>query len=308
MNAIKDELRPSTSVLVLGFARIETLTYILEIALRQDVSRVVLVLDGPRNPEEAARQDKILGAVKVFLADPKFSVITMGNNVGIRNTLSYGLNEIFKHDSRVIVLEDDCIPTQGFFDFTLASLCRYAEFLDVGLVSGRQGLSRPIFGYFSYISRIPETWGWATWKDRRLQEAIGGKADSFVSGWSLLGHMLSQRVGFVPALFFRRGLRKSVASKHIWDYQLACYLQFKNLKTVRPSVNLVNNVGFDNSATHTKSGTHFERLGAWSEFRIDQSRNPKVPIFARLYMESLIRLDIYLRVAIGIRRALKSGK
>src|SRR5207248_1893350 len=88
-------------------------------------------------------------------------------NLGCRKRVWSGLDWAFERTDRAIILEDDCLPDQSFFQFCEELLEKYADNPQVMHIGGTNfQQDNPTFSiaqsyYFSHIAQI---WGWATWK------------------------------------------------------------------------------------------------------------------------------------------------
>lgn len=156
---------------------------------------------------------------------------------------------------RVIILEDDCVPTQSFFRFMKEMLERYKNDERIGIVSGNNFYSEKIILNKSYgFQKIPHCCGWATWArvwknyDFEIKRWPEKRKNLFKNLYPENPSLqkISQTV-FSP--LFQEIFKKKMTSA--WDYQL-CFLCFeKNFLTIFPKNNLVRNVGFDEFGTHT---------------------------------------------------------
>ncbi len=292
-----------TGVLVLGYRRFEETLQVLESAIESGVGPVFLVIDGPQEEDIQSVQQKLASNALNLFGD-SLSIFQLERNQGTRAALKFGLEKVFATCDSVIVLEDDCLPSRSFFSYCQYALIHYKSDSSVGCISGRQAFSSNCGSPFMYKSRISETWGWATWRDR-----LSSNSFEIPQQWSIYKHVLWCGVGLLPTLFFHRGLRMSRISKNIWDFQFAAYLVVSRYYTIRPSENLVQNVGFGQSATHTYSGTQIEKLpSSKRDSNFGQIQLSIRQMVIMTYAEILLRLDIYHRMLLGLKRAIRNAK
>jgi hypothetical protein len=166
-------------------------------------------------------------------------------NLGLAESIITGLDIVFERETSAIILEDDCLPSQSFFPFMEKLLDRYADCDRVGLISGSNlsGISLTTEPYF--FAGHPYIWGWGTWsrawRDFRESPKIGR---SFrVSNKAMSGV-------FNKILFWN--LLAKEASLGTWDIAFARYIHQNQLLCAIPSVNLVENIGFDSLSTHSQ--------------------------------------------------------
>lgn len=138
-----------------------------------------------------------------------------------------------------------------FYDFAAFILKEYKDDKKIFMVSsdGRANKNAGRDNEY-YCTKYPSVWGWATWRDRweLVDRRLYG---SFAELTSVLNMISTVKIyqDHWSANF------KAVHMNEIdtWDFHLA-YYQFKHaMKTIIPSNNLMQNVGFDHQATHTTS-------------------------------------------------------
>jgi hypothetical protein len=211
-------------------------------------SRLLLVADGPRRPEEKAACDAARDAAQAVDWDCEVLTDFSNENLGCKRRISSGLDWVFRTCEEAIILEDDCLPSPSFFPYCRQLLERYRDDERVSLIGGTNLL--PSQGTASYsFSRYGSIWGWASW--RRAWKAY----DVEMKEWPAF-----RDAGLLKAAFphpdechYWSALFDSMHAKLIdtWDYQwFFTRLSQSGLSTV-PKVNLVSNLGFRGDATHT---------------------------------------------------------
>jgi hypothetical protein len=183
----------------------------------------------------------------------------MHENRGCRVNVSRGISWALAQEDEMIILEDDCVATPAFFRFCAELLDRYRDNERVMSISGTNFLFGHQATNHSYFwSRYPNIWGWATWKrawdfydaDLALwpQTKVDGSLDTIFDQ-------------FRPRVYWRMVLDIVAAGKlDAWDFVwfLSCWL--RGGLSAQPTVNLVRNIGFDASATHTKKANKLARM------------------------------------------------
>jgi len=173
-------------------------------------------------------------------------------NLGCGKRPSSGIDWVFSHVDRAIILEDDCIPHPSFFSFCEEMLDRYADDIRVMHINGSNFSEVPLPVKSSYcFSKVISCWGWATWRRAWRYH------DMAVSGWPILrrGRALKYAIGrsrmskeFSAMLDLAH---EGVGNVTYWDYQwaLACWGHLGI--SILPKKNLISNCGCGNDATHT---------------------------------------------------------
>lgn len=172
-------------------------------------------------------------------------------NMGCKNRVSSGLTWVFEQVDRAIVLEDDCIPDPSFFFYCQELLEYYQNDTRIMVISGNNfQRGKKINNYSYYFSIYNHCWGWATWK--RAWEFYDKEMKLWpeVKEKQLLYNILRTKK---IVQYWEKQFQATYEEKiNSWYYRwlLSCWLQ-RGL-TILPSVNLVKNIGFSETSTHTK--------------------------------------------------------
>ena len=242
-----------TPVLFLVFNRPDTTAQVFEAIRNARPPRLYIGADGPREGREGeaetvAEVRRIASAVD-WPCDVK--TLFRDRNLGCRDAPSGAIDWFFEHEEQGIILEDDCLPAQGFFWFCEEMLERYYADTRIWQISGTMFFPGAITDKKAdYIySRYGPIWGWATW--RRAWKNY----DVHLSEWpkmkqsDLLTRVYPHRAEASSKL--RVGKLLYEKKLDAWDYQWAIIKSFNSALTVVPRCNMIVNIGFDGFATHT---------------------------------------------------------
>ena len=258
------------SVLVVAFQRFENLVEIFDACLRNGVKNIYVSLDVPKHATLATsgRTQKIQALVQEYsLQHPTvFRFQQSKNSRGCGVSVLTGCDWVFSQEEFVIVLEDDCIPTDDFFNFASYSLPLIVGsnqlFIAVGSQFNRISLGDHKIAFVKY----PVFWGWTTTRDQ--WEILKLELMKMLSGQTLyLSHL-----SIAERTFWYAGCRRVLEGYvDTWDTLLTTILLSKNWKTISPLNALVRNVGNDDVATHTSQGTllHNVELGKFGQGEIE---------------------------------------
>lgn len=173
-------------------------------------------------------------------------------NLGCGKGPAQAITWFFDHVEEGIILEDDCLPSHSFFDFSRTLLAFYKDDLRIMHISGnnfQNGIARGKSAY--YFSAYTHNWGWATWRNRwaLFDFDMNGFSEEFVLDASKFYGFGAEEI-----LFWQKSLRDVVVNKRIdiWDFRWMYSVWKNNGISVLPQVNLVKNIGFDSQGTHTK--------------------------------------------------------
>ncbi len=213
--------------------------------------RIFIIADGPKssNPSDAelcAQAQRI--AVESF-KDAKVQMNASGINLGCRKRIQTGLNWVFGLVDEAIIIEDDCIPELSFFPFCAELIEKYRHEKEIGLIGGTNfQFDRRCSPNSYFFSRYPLMWGWATW--RRTWEIYEADLDSWneARDTSWLADLL---VDPLVTAYWRRIFDHVRDGFDTWDYSMVYSCWRNKLLSIQPGRNLVSNIGFGVSATHT---------------------------------------------------------
>ncbi len=277
----------NTAVLFLVFNRLDTTKQVFEAIKEAKPPRLYIAADGARADKDG--EDKKAQDVREFIMsniDWNCEVKTLfrEKNLGCKYAVSGAIDWFFENEEMGIILEDDCLPSRSFFWFCEELLLKYKDNMRVGEISGnnfQKGIQRGDGDY--YFSIYSHIWGWATWKDRWKNYDI--ELDSIDNSTFINNMSLPKSTKIYWIKIFNKMKEKKIDT---WDYQWTFTLWINNQLTVLPNINLVENVGFGEDATHTTGGSEFANLKAY-QLKIqyhpdDVSANKEADIFTSKLM------------------------
>jgi hypothetical protein len=232
-------------ILLLGFNRPDVFEKTLLRILEINPKNLYISLDGPRlnklSDIENCRKVKDL-VENINLIGCKLHLKLSEINLGCKDAPKSAIDWFFTEVEYGIILEDDCFPSLSFFPFCEEMLKKYLDNDRISHISGtnfQYGIWRGVSSY--YFSQYTHIWGWATWRRSWKYFDISMKhfetSSRFANNKNKLPFALMEDV--------YRG------TNDIWDIQWF-YTNFLHSRlTVIPNINLVQNIGFGDSATHT---------------------------------------------------------
>lgn len=175
-------------------------------------------------------------------------------NLGCKIGVSSAISWFFNYVEEGIILEDDCLPDPTFFFFCANLLEHYRHEPRVAMISGSQFLSADNLNLQSasyYFSKYPNIWGWATW--RRDWKDYDAEMPSWDGSSKSLSRIRNARVRRRFARRFDAVKRGTLDS---WAYPFYYHCISNDKLCAIPAVNLIENIGFDQRATHTFEQTN----------------------------------------------------
>ena len=218
--------------------------------------RLLISADGPRPDVTGDKEscDAVREIVSNIDWDCTVSTRFDEINLGCRYGPVAGLDWAFQQVEQAIILEDDCLPDQTFFHFCAELLQRYRNNPQVMTIGGHRWEGPDLSDADSYyFSRYPATWGWATWSDRWAKFDIEMREwpDLRDSPW--LETLLCDRSALN---YWQRIFDSMNQGLDAWDYAWLFSCWRAGAFSIRPNTNLVTNIGFGESATHTHQPGH----------------------------------------------------
>jgi len=248
-------------VLMLVFNRPELTQRVLDRLLEINPKKIYIVADGPREnrPDDVAKSEKTRACFECIPDHIEVIRLFRTANLGCKRSVADGISWFFGQESMGIILEDDCLPDLSFFEFARQLLLYYEHDDTVMHIGGNNfqgGIKRGEPGASYYFSNIPHVWGWATW--RRAWK----KYDIEIKALAKFARTHSAKDLGWEWYYYYKYMRnfKRVAANRIdtWDYQWHFTVWNEGGLSIIPNINLVENIGFGQDATHTVSAD--ERL------------------------------------------------
>lgn len=247
---MKTSLR--SPLLILAFNRtdkLKQLLYSLDVDQLKN-RKLYFSVDGPRNESEGLLVQEVLTLIQAFAKRYNLPIIIWKskNNLGCKLSVSGAITKVLNKEETVIILEDDCIPSASFIPFCDTLLERYLDDTSIMHISGSNLKHEPVDIQESYyFSKYPLIWGWATWK-----RAWKGY-DPHVTSW------IDHKAEFMKRTHFPNTAknwalklqRASDGSLDSWAFQWLYTILVKQGACITPKFNMIKNIGFDQSATHS---------------------------------------------------------
>ncbi len=255
-------------VLVVAFNRPKKIAELLTDLEDFGVSRLYVVIDGPRPGNES---DKALVTETVAIAESatwahELLVKARPKNLGCGLSPADAISGVLKKESALIILEDDCRPSRDFFEFMRQGLALYQGNSQVGAICGTSYVPSSLFGHDErvWVSTLFSPWGWGTWS--RAWSGFTSKSSEWATRTTFL-----QRFAFggltVTGLRWLEANWQWLAQhdpqgEQVWDHLFGLLLCERGQVVIKPTVNLVTNIGYGPDATHDQHPKAFSSVKA----------------------------------------------
>ena len=155
-------------VLLIMFNRYDETKMVFDKLREAKVKTLYLVCDGPRegNTKDIEEQKKLRQLPEMVDWECEVHTMFREKNMGCGRGVSSAITWAFENEDRLIILEDDCVPSLPWFTFCNHCLEKYKNDTRVWTINGRsQNENDPSFHGYDYTFTIyTHSAGWATWK------------------------------------------------------------------------------------------------------------------------------------------------
>ena len=280
---------PTPPILFIIFNRPDLTSRVFERIREQRPSQLFIAADGPRasKPDDFNRCYETREVTRNIDWPCEVHRLERDVNIGCKIGVSSAISWFFEHVEQGIILEDDCLADASFFPYCSELLERFKNVNQVALISGNNFQKVPCSQSY-YFTRHPLIWGWASW--RRTWKLY----DIEMKTWNGDPNSLRQSISnaCVRRHFARRFNGVKFEGANTWAYPLT-YCCFANHQIcINPSRNLVENIGFDERATHTNSSSELKNMRQTSvamKFPLHHPSSTSVDESADFYYETKVR-------------------
>lgn len=209
-------------------------------------SELFIFSDAPKDKGAEDGVKKIREYIKTIEGFNKVTIIEGSKNLGLSKAIISGVTHLVARYGKIIVLEDDLIVSPFFLKFMNDALSFYENEEKVISISGYM-YPINIKDQETLFLRIPESWGWATWKRAwDLFEPDGKKLLDELRAKKML-----RKLNLDSAFDYAKMLRQQIEGKRdSWVIRWTAKAFLHESLSLYPSRSLVRNIGFDNTGTN----------------------------------------------------------
>lgn len=237
-------------VVIIAYKRPELLTQILQKLEERESHYYILVDRDPDDSEENLKCRAI--ALDAATKDSAFKVNFPNVNLGPGRAVPAAISWAFEMEESLLVLEDDCIPTEGSFDYFQQMLDAHPN---IGIICGSSpfdfkdktsSVERITTSKYALVS------GWvirkATWVKLEIENR-----DKY-SYLDIVKSGLKNPRNIVKLSFFYASMIRVRANlAQAWDSFLCFSMLINKVHSIIPNVTLISNLGFDLVASNTRA-------------------------------------------------------
>lgn len=281
-----------TPILFIIFNRPNTTAQVFETIRKVKPQKIFIAADGPRDnkPEDIKLCKETREIMKKIDWDCEVKTLFREKNLGCKVAVSSAINWFFDNIEEGIILEDDCLPNQSFFNFCENMLEKYRDEEKIMHINGTNSQFGEKFGLYSYyFSHCPQVWGWATWKRAWNKYDIEmTNLDDFIKTKKTYKLFNNKKVAN-----FWNSLFKCTKNINTWDIQWSYSVMYNSGLVITPNINLVKNIGFGTNSTHTNEVDNkikqngFELLTIKEPPELNYDAKVDYKLFKKIYFRSI---------------------
>ena len=239
------------AVLMLFFTRSDTLQLVFNEVRKARPSRLFLYQDGPRGPQDMPGIEACRQIVSDEQIDWECDVQRqyLDHNQGCDPSGFLSHQWAFSMADKVMVLEDDVVPSQSFFPFCKEMLDRYEHDERITMVCGfNTDEVTPDIDEDYFFTSFMSIWGWASW--RRVAQRWDSEY-TFMRDKQAMRQLLAlARERHLRNTMLKMFSDHSQSGKPYFETIYWADLLLNSGLCIMPTKNLVNNVGLTADSTH----------------------------------------------------------
>ena len=193
----------------------------------------------------------------------------MDKNLGCGPGPVQAMQWALENEDRIIILEDDCVPSPAFFPYCNYLLEKYINDERIWIISGDNYCPEYLLSSDYIFTNYAHSWGWATWK--RCWENFTFDIEVKWSEFIKIGGFNNVFLTKEEAEYFNKKyeiiFRDKNVAKHSWSWHFAFAFFSNGGLSVVPSKNLIENIG--KYGVHSNSRTSFHELKAAENYVIE---------------------------------------
>ena len=129
-------------------------------------SKLYVFCDGPKNKKDIRKISKIKNFIQNLDGFKKIEYFFHTKNIGLKKSILFGINKIFKIHKAAIILEDDIFTSKNFLIYMNQSLHHFKNNNKVWHINGWSLPLKNESKNKTFFYRTMHCWGWGRWGDR----------------------------------------------------------------------------------------------------------------------------------------------
>ncbi len=279
-----------TPVALIFFNRPEQFQKVFETVKKAAPSKLFLIQDGPRkgNEKDVENIEKCRDILQEIDWECEIYRDFSNENLGCGKRIYTGISKCFEEVDRLIILEDDCVPSQSFFPFCEELLEKYKDDERVGMITGMNHLNTfdevDSDYFFAMVGSIA---GWATWK--RSWELTDYDLNNIANDKNAMRLLMyfekyaTIKNNIYTNIIEKMSILNSGGKLTSWSTQFGLYQYLNSKLIVVPKYNLMSNIGLTAESANSVSSIKLVPHGLRPLYRL-KLYNIKFPMKEPKYM------------------------
>ena len=216
-------------------------------------SRLIVFSDAPRVPEIADQVARVRATARQAKGFFSVEVVEQTVNLGVARSVIQGVGRLLEQFGKIIVLEDDLLPSPHFLGYMNAALDRYES--DERVIS-IHAYSYPVDEQLpeTFFLRGADCWGWGTWK--RGWDLFDSDAEKLLA--ELERRKLTHEFDFESSYPYTGMLRACIEGRNdSWAIRWYASAFLMGKLTLYPGSSQIQNIGVDGSGRHLETTSLF---------------------------------------------------
>ena len=225
---------------------------------------IYIKVDGPKGDNDRQKVFETRSVIEDFCMDYNSIVEYSLVNKGLSASIIGGVTKLFETHERLVVLEDDLIPSRYFLDFMLDGLGKYELEKRVASIHGYLPMLNEM-PKAPYFRRGADCWGWGTWSDR--WNLVEWNSRELIS--ELNSRNLNREFNLNNSYCFSCMLQRQANGEiDSWAIRWHASMFLQNRLTLYPDKSLIKNIGFDGTGSHAGKNEFYETALSETKVRI----------------------------------------
>lgn len=295
------KLEFNTPILLIAWRRPEHLSKVIDAIRKVKPTKVFVAVDGPRIGDEYFKERELIQETKKVVESKidwecDLTTLYRDENMGCARGVSSAITWFFEHVEEGIILEDDIVPRQSFFNYMEKSLSKFRDDKKVYMINAstnEEFLTNLRFS-FTYKSKFSKVWGWATYRDRWAHFKLF-LDDLYLIEKTIERELLEDK---------DKKIWKNIASScfydfervDTWDYQWQFTIWENSGYSITPNKWLIDNIGFGDLAIHTvhKTNRKVSQMIENSQDQFESFQCVHFPIYSTFLIKILNKIKKYV--------------
>ncbi len=235
----------TSPLLIICFNRPLKLNNLLKVISKNinNISKIYFKIDGPRNLNDRRKILKIIEILKNFSSKNEIPTIIKKEkkNLGLQKNIIKGVDWVLKSEKKIIVLEDDTIPSNSFFKFCNFYLKLFEKKDKIMHISGTNFVNNNNHNF--YFSKFPDVVGWATWRNRWSKLVRSIDMNKILESKKVESYYFHNDL--ISEWFHLYLYREVLTNRGLWSTWWALTILLNDGISINPTKNLVFHDGYE---------------------------------------------------------------